>query len=107
MKLAEELNKIAHTDPMELYYAALERDMRAEAQEGGIHKIVAIADSMYNEVCQHLMDEGFEVMIYNYNAENPSHYVYIVWDSETFHKEFIDDNPNLKDVTLHFGLLAE
>lgn len=106
MKLAEELREICNSDPMELYVEALKRDLRSEALEGGIFKIVSIAPNMYNDVCQMMMDEGFEVMIYNYKEDNPTHYVYIIWDSEKFH-ELINQNLSFhnEEVVLHYGLI--
>ncbi len=106
MKLAEKLKTISRTDPMELYLNAIKRDMRAEAEEGGIYKIISVAADMYNDLCKAMMDEGFEIMIYNFKEDNSSYYVYIIWDKEKF-DELIAQNESFtnKDVVLHYGLI--
>jgi hypothetical protein len=104
MKLADELRRESRRSPITLYYETLLRDMRLEAREGGNHKIVQIAPTYYNNICQRLLKEGFEVRIYNYKVDNPSHMVYIIWDKERF-DESLKDNDDIDLKNFHYGLI--
>lgn len=104
MKLADEFRRACRRSPLVLYYDVLLRDMKLEAQEGGMYKVVTIANENYNAVCKKLLNDGFTVMIYNYNPENNSHMTYIIWDKERFDKDFAESEDS-KDVKLHYGLI--
>ena len=104
MKLADELRRESRRSPITLYYETLLRDMRLEAREGGNHKIVQIAPKWYNTIYQKLTKEGFEVKIYNYNVDNISHMVYIIWDKEKF-DEVLKDNTDIDPNNFHNGLI--
>lgn len=104
MKLADELKRTSRRNPISLYYDKLVRDMREEAREGGAYRVVSISPKNYNPMCKKLMNDGFDVSIYNFNIDNPSHLVYIVWDKERF-EESLKDNESIDIKTFHHGLI--
>jgi hypothetical protein len=104
MKLAEEFRRESRRNPMTIYYETLLRDMRLEAREGGNHKIIQLAPNHYNTICKKLLNDGFEVRIYNYNVDNVSHMVYIIWDGEKFN-EYLKDNTDIDPKNFHYGLI--
>ena len=106
MKLADELRRMSRKSPTVLYYDALLRDIRTEALEGGNHKVITLSPDNYNVICKRLLSDGFSVMIYNYDAENPSHLTYIIWDKERFDNDF-NENEEVKNknIKLHYGLI--
>ena len=104
MKLiADEFKRKSRRNPIIMYYEKLIRDMRLEAEEGGHHKVIQIAPSYYNEICKKLMKDGFTVIISNFNIDNPSHMVYIVWDKERFDEALKDSDVDTKK--FHYGLI--
>lgn len=103
MKLADEFRRYSRRNPISIYYDTLLSDMKQEAQEGGNHKIVQIAPDYYNDICRKLKNDGFEVMIYNFKVDNPSHMVYIVWDKERFDTDLKDSDIDVKN--FHYGLI--
>jgi hypothetical protein len=86
MKLADEMRNICRRPPSRLYYDNLIDEIRKEAREGGAYKIVALSPNNYDFMAKKLVQDGFNVLIYNYNPENPSHMTYIVWDRPAFDK---------------------
>jgi hypothetical protein len=104
MKLADEFRRYSRRNPISMYYDKLIREMKLEAQEGGHHKVEQIAPEYYNDICRKLNNDGFEVMIYNFNIDNPSHMVYIVWDRERF-EEALKDSDNIKLSDFHYGMI--
>lgn len=104
MKLADEFRRMCKKSPLVLYYDVLLRDMKLEAQEGGTHKVITLANNNYNLICKKLINDGFTVMIYNYDETNNSHMTYIIWDKERFDKDFAE-NEDAKKVKLHYGLI--
>lgn len=106
MKLADEFRRISRKSPTVLYYDMLIRDIKNEALEGGNHKTVTLSSESYNVICKKLLNDGFTVIIYNFNIDNPSHLTYIVWDKERFDKDF-EENEDIKNkkIKLHYGLI--
>ena len=102
-KIADEFKRYSRRNPITMYYEKLIDDMREEAREGGHHKVIQIAPTYYNEICKKLQNDGFTVIIYNFNIDNPSHMVYIVWDRERFDEALKDSNIDTK--TFHYGLI--
>lgn len=108
MKLADELRRMCRKSKIVLYYDALLRDIKREAQEGGTHRVVTIADTNYNQVCKKLLNDGFTVMIYNFSEDNSSYVTYIIWDKERFDKDFAEnEDVKNKKVKLHYGLVQK
>lgn len=104
MKLADELRRASRRNPISIYYDMLIRDMRKEANEGGNHKIIQIAPTNYNAICKKLLNDGFDVKIYNFNIDNPTYMVYIVWDREKF-DEVLKENTDIDTSKFHNGLV--
>lgn len=103
MKIADEFRRACRRNQMTIYYEMLLRDMRTEAREGGTHKIVHIASLNYNTICKKLLNDGFTVMIYNFDENNNTHVTYIIWDKERFDKDWeCEEHENIKT---HYGLI--
>lgn len=103
MKLADELKRTCRRNPLSLYYDMLVSDMRKEAKEGGGYRVVSISPNNYNPLCKKLMNDGFDVRIYNFNVDNPSHLVYIIWDKDKFEEVLKESDLDVK--TFHYGLI--
>lgn len=104
MKYAEELRRLSRRHPHTIMYESLLRELKLEAQEGGNHKIVTFATSNYNPIAKKLLNDGFEVIINNYDAEHESHMAFIVWDKERFN-EALKEAEDIDPKTFHYGLI--
>ena len=104
MKYADELRRLSRRNPITNYYEALLRDLKVEASEGGNHKIIALAKDNYNLIAKKLLNDGFTVIINNYDVEHESHMTYIVWDKEKF-DEALKDSEDIDTSTFHYGLI--
>lgn len=104
MKFADELRRLSRRNPITNYYEALLRDLKTEASEGGNHKIVTFATSNYNIITKKLLNDGFTVIINNYDESHESHVTYIVWDKENFDK-YLEENTDIDTSTFHYGLI--
>ena len=102
--LADELKRLSRRDKLILYYELLTSDLKEEAYMGGNHKVINIGSENYNAVCKRLLKDGFEVIINNYNHENPSYMVFIVWDKEKF-EEALKENTDIDKTKFHYGLI--
>ncbi len=104
MKLADEFRRECRRSQTVLYYEALLRDMRQEAREGGAYKVIQISPTYYNVICKKLITDGFDVRIYNFKVDNPSHMVYIIWDKEKFEK-ILSESEDINLKNFHYGLI--
>lgn len=103
MKLADEFRRESRRNPMTMYYEKLLKMMREEAREGGHHRVEQVAPTYYNELCKKLQNDGFKVIIANFNVDNPSHMVYIIWDEERFNEDLKDSD--IDKSKFHYGLI--
>lgn len=104
MKYADELRRLSRRSPITNMYEALLRDLKAEAQEGGNHKIITFAKDKYNPIVKKLLSDGFTVIINNYDEEHESHMTYIVWDKDKF-DEALKESTDIDTSTFHYGLI--
>ena len=104
MKLADEMRNICRRPPSRLYYDNLIDEIRKEAREGGTYKITLIAPTNFNFVADKLIKDGFKVLIYNFNADNPSHMTYIIWDFTAFEK-WLEEQESMTIEDFREGLL--
>lgn len=104
MKFADELRRLSRRHPMTNYYEALLRDLKNEASEGGNHKIILLAKNNYNTIAKKLLNDGFEVVINNYDVEHESHMTFVVWDREKFN-EALKEAEDIDPKTFHYGLI--
>jgi hypothetical protein len=55
-------------------------------------------------VADRLIKDGFKVLIYNFNADNPSHMTYIIWDFPAFEK-WLEEQEKMTIENFREGLL--
>ena len=104
MKYADELRRLSRRNPISVMYEILLRDLKLEAQEGGNHKVITLAKSNYNLITKKLLNDGFEVIINNYNNDNESYMTFIIWDKEKFN-EALEEATDIDKSTFHYGLI--
>ena len=104
MKYADELRRLSRRNPLTNFYEGLLRNLKEEASEGGNHKIITLSKSNYNPVAKKLLNDGFTVVINNYDAEHESHVTYVIWDKEKF-DEALKDAKDIDTSTFHYGLI--
>ena len=104
MKYAEKLRKLSKTDKNIIMYEDLLEQLRFEAREGGNHMVVTFSKANYNPIVEKLLEDGFEVAINNYNADNESYMTFIIWDKEEFDR-ILKEATHVDASTFHYGLI--
>ena len=104
MKYAEKLRKLSKTDKNIIMYEDLLEQLNLEAREGGNHMVATFSKTNYNPIVEKLLEDGFEVIINNYNADNESYMAFIIWDKEEFDK-ILKEATHIDTSTFHYGLI--
>lgn len=104
MKYAEKLRKLSKTDKNIIMYEDLLEQLNLEAREGGNHMVATFSKANYNPIVEKLLEDGFEVIINNYNADNESYMTFIIWDKEEFDK-ILKEATHIDTSTFHYGLI--
>lgn len=104
MKYADELRRLSRRNPITNIYEGLLRDLKNEAQEGGNHKVIALAKDNYNPIVKKLISDGFTVIINNYDVEHHTHMTFVIWDKEKF-DEALKEATDIDKSTFHYGLI--
>ena len=104
MKYAEKLRKLSKTDKNIIMYEDLLEQLNLEAREGGNHMVATFSKVNYNPIVEKLLEDGFDVIINNYNADNESYMTFIIWDKEEFDK-ILKEATHVDASTFHYGLI--